>query len=664
MGACCVTEGEMTRVMFVADGEPLPGVRVRAGGDDLWTDGEGFVELDIGEGTHTLVVEREPDSWLSVPVTVASTGSIVVADVSVVRPSTGMFAIAQLAGVKSQSFGDRYTFERVLGRGGMGVVVKAQDTLLARSVAIKMLNEEFEANEEAQNIFLTEARAIATLAHPNLVAVYDVAMIDDRAMIVFEFVEGSNLEDVYGENGALSEGEVLRVGMQLGSALAYLHGQGVIHRDLKPGNAIVQSDGMVRLIDFGLARSLEAIENKGTRVRGTPAYMSPEQITGGELGPAADMYQLGVTLYELASGRLPFESGNMGYAHVHMDPPPLAEVSEGLSGGIARFVDRCLAKDPDARPSAAELVGVFEHVYAADRAHYDAQQRAMPSLKATMQLQTVTPTLGSEPPLAFARTDPDLAAPREGDDEPTPGASPWPRVAAGAALFLLGAALFAWSFAGTPEADREQVELAVEAGPSDATAGSSVVASPVDVADGPGAGEGEEAGPTDEVEVEGGDAGLAEAVAQEPDGTAPTEDDPSPTPAAVGEADDVDPSAKAPKVAREAPRSGKPKGDPGEKPPVVDEVGEVEAEVEVEANPPSRPTEDVAARGDEVVPGPPDAPLEPEVEPPPVATTEPAVGAAKEEGDDEGASDPEPKVRRVIRKKVIKKKKATVPRSF
>ncbi len=396
----------MTRVMFVADGEPLSGVRVRAGGDDLWTNDEGFVEVPLVEGEHVLAVERVEGDWLNASVAVSKTSGIVVADVSVVKPSTGMFATAQLAGVRSQSFGDRYTFERVLGRGGMGVVVKALDTLLERPVAIKMLTEEFEDNEEAQNIFLTEARSIATLAHPNLVAIYDVAMIDERAMIVFEFVEGSNLEDVFSEHGTLREGEMLRVGIQLGSALAYLHGQGVIHQDLKPGNAIVQSDGAVRLIDFGLARSLQELENKGTRVRGTPAYMSPEQIMGGELGPPADMYQFGVTLYEIVTGRLPFTEGNMGFAHVHQEPPPVGSFAPDLSADVSRIIDRCLAKEPASRPSAEELVGVFEHVYANKQHVFDAQTRAMPVLYTTSAMKAVTPTLGSSPGMAFARTQP------------------------------------------------------------------------------------------------------------------------------------------------------------------------------------------------------------------------------------------------------------------
>jgi len=303
--------------------------------------------------------------------------SLVVVDVSRVTQaqsiqSTGEFAA--LIGGASRAISSRYEVVKKLGRGGMGVVVKAKDNLLHREVAIKMLAEEFADNPEVQQIFLTEARALATLAHPNLVSIYDVTEIDGRAMIVFEYVEGHNLEDLFLEHGALYPGELLRVGIQLARGLDYLHTKEVIHRDLKPANVMIQSDGTLRVIDFGLARSLEQLSLKGTMVRGTPAYMAPEQILGKDLTPKTDIYQFGVTLFELWTGSLPFPDGDMVYRHVHDEPPELDTLREGLPPEISRLIHAMLAKKPTDRPDAQRIAAVIEAVYTAQPMIYDAHK--------------------------------------------------------------------------------------------------------------------------------------------------------------------------------------------------------------------------------------------------------------------------------------------------
>lgn len=376
------------RVMFIWEGEPLHDAAVRLTHEqsttEYVTDQDGQITTDlIASDVHvSALVDPENNTWQEQTVNLAGKKSLVVVDLTIKLndtlaatppgPSNGVSGLTLdnvLVG-SNQSLGERYVFETILGRGGMGVVVKARDELLNRHVAIKMLNEEFSENEEAQGIFLTEARAIATLQHPNLVGIYDVTMIEGRAMIVFEYVEGKNLDRVLGDSGRLSEAALLRVGIQMSRALRYLHEQGFIHRDIKPANVLLQEDGLLRVIDFGLARSLEQLQIRGTQVRGTPAYMAPEQIEGTELLEATDVYQLGVTLYELASGRLPFETGNIGYSHLFKDPPPLTEVIPDINERLAKLIHSCLAKEPAGRPTTNELFFSLQEAYLAGAQEY------------------------------------------------------------------------------------------------------------------------------------------------------------------------------------------------------------------------------------------------------------------------------------------------------
>ena len=381
------------RVMFIWEGEPLQEAPVRLTHEqetsEYVTDQDGQIstELLANKVLASACVDQEKDSWIEQNVNLAGKKSLVVVDLGISltdtiatppgnRSSSGLTLDNVLAG-SNQTLGERYVFEEVLGRGGMGVVVRASDVLLNREVAIKMLNEEFSDNEEAQAIFLTEARAIATLSHPNLVGIYDVTMIEGRAMIVFEYVEGKNLERVLGDSGRLTEAALLRVGIQMARALRYLHEQGFIHRDIKPANVLLQSDGLLRIIDFGLARSLEQIQIRGTQVRGTPAYMAPEQIEGAELLEATDVYQFGVTLYELACGRLPFETGNIGYSHLFKDPPPLLEIIPEFNERLAKLIHSCLAKEPAKRPSTNEIFFLLQEAYLAGAYEYDKDQSVL-----------------------------------------------------------------------------------------------------------------------------------------------------------------------------------------------------------------------------------------------------------------------------------------------
>lgn len=354
-----------THVMFIDQAEPLIGVPVRIAGDsDVYvTNDEGKIEIDVITGTHTFEIELE-GKWVTRTFTRKGDSPLFILDIGKTRDNA-LSTMNTLQMDLANLVGDRYVFETVLGRGGMGIVVKAVDRLLNRPVAIKMLSDELQDNEEAQQIFLVEARNLATLSHPNLVAIHDILSIDGRVLMVFEYVLGENLEKMVEKRGGLAQQEALRTFIQLTRVVSYLHDHELIHRDLKPSNVIVQGDGTVKLVDFGLARSLNELYIRGTRVRGTPAYMAPEQVMGIHLTTATDIYQLGISMYEVLAGELPFPSGDMSYAHVHKDPPLLSEKRKDLDPELVKIVNQCLKKQPRDRPATArDLLDRLSNIYA------------------------------------------------------------------------------------------------------------------------------------------------------------------------------------------------------------------------------------------------------------------------------------------------------------
>ncbi len=386
-----------TTVMFVADSVPLGEVPVRlaAGGDDdvYMTDNEGKIDLDLDLGMHTFHVQIG-EEWVERTIQRQGSAPLFVVNVRQVD-ARSMTTLNTLQIDLGNLVGDRYVFETVLGRGGMGVVVKAIDRMLNRPVAIKMLSDELRENEEAQQIFLVEARNLATLSHPNLVAIHDILNVGGRVLMVFEYVLGENVEKTIKRAGRISQKDVLKIAIQLTRCVSYLHEHELIHRDLKPANIIMQGDGTLKLLDFGLARSLNELYVRGTRVRGTPAYMAPEQIQGIHLTTATDIYQLGISIYEMLKGGLPFPSGDMAYAHVHLEPPPLDKAVVGVDPEFARLVHTCLEKQPRSRPASAEiLLEQLQQIYArlasGESQPFDAFDRSPSGL---------TPALTAEPVL-------------------------------------------------------------------------------------------------------------------------------------------------------------------------------------------------------------------------------------------------------------------------
>ncbi|MBZ0235639.1 MAG: serine/threonine protein kinase, partial [Deltaproteobacteria bacterium] len=248
----------------------------------------------------------------------------------------------------------RYRIDAELGRGAMGVVFKAWDENLERTVAVKILARSVREIPQAMTLFLSEAKALAQLNHPNIVAVHDQATDERDTYIIMEFVDGTTVDRLLQERGGkLPLRTALGVIDQLCSGLAYAHGKKVVHRDIKPANIFVSRDKVVKLGDFGIARVLREIEIRQTDVRGTPLYMAPEQINGTNINHRADLYALGCTLFELVSGRPPFLDGNVMAHHLFTEAQPLSAFEPSVPPALDELVAACLVKDSAERIATA-----------------------------------------------------------------------------------------------------------------------------------------------------------------------------------------------------------------------------------------------------------------------------------------------------------------------
>ena len=270
----------------------------------------------------------------------------------------------------------RYKIVGKLGEGGMGVVYRAEDTELHREVSLKLLPPEMAEDPNRLERFRREARAVAALNHPNIVTIHSIESVDSTHFLTMELVEGDSLDQVL-PPGGLPLSKVFDIAIPLADALSTAHERGIIHRDLKPANIMISEEGWIKVLDFGLAKLVESSDGAGSggaltnlptqgqsltgigTVMGTAPYMSPEQLEGAQVDHRADVFALGIVMYEMATGRRPF-SGDSSAALVSSilrdSPPTVTEINEGLPRHLARIIQHCLEKDPEARYQSAKDV--------------------------------------------------------------------------------------------------------------------------------------------------------------------------------------------------------------------------------------------------------------------------------------------------------------------
>jgi serine/threonine-protein kinase len=255
-------------------------------------------------------------------------------------------------------FNNRYRLLAKIGQGGLAEVYRAQDVALGRQVAVKALRQEYVVDPTFLVRFLHEAQSAARLTHPNIVAVHDFGQDLGRPYIVMEYVPGRDLRAVLLQARTLSADQAVEIGLQVCAAVGYAHRAGLVHGDIKPGNVLITPDGQAKVVDFGLARSLgeSAMDEEGELVWGTPAYFAPEQAAGDRVVPATDVYAIGVILYEMLTGQLPFTGSDSEVArkHLYEAPLPVDQVNPRIPARLARIIETAMSKQPGKRFRTAD----------------------------------------------------------------------------------------------------------------------------------------------------------------------------------------------------------------------------------------------------------------------------------------------------------------------
>ena len=343
-------------------------------------------------------------------------------------------------------FDNRYRLGGEIGQGGMAVVYRAQDERLSRPVAIKQMRSQLATDPTFLARFRREAQAVANLSHPNLAAVYDSGEVGGVPYIVMEYVDGDNLKTRIAAEAPLSTEQAISLKIQICEGVGAAHRAGLVHRDLKPQNILLTRTGQVKVADFGIARSLSKAVTSTTQtgqVWGTAQYIAPEQASGQSVLPATDVYSLGIILYEMLTGRLPFEGDNpvaLAMQHVQAEPRPMRQFNPAIPVGLEAIVAKAMAKRPDARYPDADAFG------SALKAYQRLGEQLTGPIPVVPRAATVaTPARGAAPvgpPIVGAVLATPLA------DEPQAGTD-WISILLGAlaVVALLGLIPLYWSIA-------------------------------------------------------------------------------------------------------------------------------------------------------------------------------------------------------------------------
>ncbi|MDY4041989.1 MAG: Stk1 family PASTA domain-containing Ser/Thr kinase [Collinsella sp.] len=290
--------------------------------------------------------------------------------------------------------GGRYLLKDRVGAGGMATVYRAQDQVLDRTVAVKMMLPQYAGDATFAARFKQEAQAAAGLSSPYIVNVYDWGKDGDTYYIVMEYLRGTDLKSGVRSHGALDPQKVAQIGSQICGALSVAHKHEIIHRDIKPQNIMVLPDGNIKVMDFGIARAKNSHLTQDNNVLGTAHYVSPEQTRGQELGPTSDIYSLGVVMYECATGQVPFDGDDaisVAMKQVSEIPVPPSQVNPGVDTALERIILKCMEKDPANRFQSADELREVLNAYIAGRAvDVPEPTRVIPGATATRVMSDQT----------------------------------------------------------------------------------------------------------------------------------------------------------------------------------------------------------------------------------------------------------------------------------